>query len=48
MDVLMILLAYFGGCVLAGAAVFILLGCMSGVKRKMWTAWRRGRDEDGD
>lgn len=48
MDVLMILLAYFGGCVLAGAAVFILLGCMSGVKRKMRRVRRRGRDEDGD
>lgn len=48
MDVFMILLAWFGGCIAAGMVVVLVLGGVSRFRRKMWTAWRRGRNEDGD
>lgn len=48
MDLLVMLLAWFGGCAMAGIVVALLLGGASKARRKMFEAWRRGRSEDGD
>lgn len=48
MDLLILLLAWFGGCAMAALLVAALLSGASRFRRKMYEAWRQRSGDDGD